>query len=217
MRRLAVMTWILAGCGSGGERSSLAATALMDADGTTGGDPNDGIGENTAEPSSWELSGVLHVIQNGVLEGEDTSMEVRLLDADRNTLCSAEVVADTVTTLQTEQFPDDALLGWWRIYISAPEAPSCFADEYDFPVPEALLLGVGDMDPEIRAVAGSDPSLSALDSLNAAYASLDRGDTLWVFGVAGTASAFAGEATSADEIPLPEGDWTIEPLYPFPL
>jgi len=216
MRLTAVMLWALAGCGAGDAKSFVDGSGSSNDAAASAEDGGGGPSQDESEPSVWELGGVLH-IESGLLAEDETLMQVRLLDEDREVLCSEDVVVDTATTWQTSQFPDESLLGWWRVEIAAPVSPSCFVDDYDFPVPDVVFLGIGAMDPEVEAVAGSDPTLDVIDSLNAAYASLDQGGTVWVFGVVGTASAFAGDGDALTEGPVEDGDWTIEPLYPFPL
>ena len=216
MRFLIAMCVSLAGCG--GTASGGANSGNVDGDdgGPSGPDTDEPPNGDLGLPVAWELSGVLHVMQTGVLSQDDNALAVRLLDGQRNVLCEADLIIDAVATHQAEQFPDEALLSWWGIYSSLPTEPRCFVDEYPFPVPNGMMLGIGLMDPNIRAAAGSDPELTELDSLNAAYVSLDMGETVWVFGVVGTAEAYSGEDGALSELPVPAGDWMVEPLYPFP-
>ena len=73
------------------------------------------------------------------------------------------------------------------------------------------------MHPEILAAAGADETLGDVSGLNGVYASMDGGDTVWVFGVIGTESAFEGTTEPEESAPLSDGKWLIEPVYSFPL
>ena len=83
----------------------------------------------------------------------------------------------------------------------------------------SFQLGVGEMHPEVVAVLDSLDGLGdgAESSLNGAYASFDGGDTLYVFGVAGSLAAYEGAGLSAEEAPLPDGTWIVRGLYAFNL
>jgi len=145
----------LAGCG--GTASGGANSGNVDGDdgGPSGPDTDEPPNGDLGLPVAWELSGVLHVMQTGVLSQDDNALAVRLLDGQRNVLCEADLIIDAVATHQAEQFPDEALLSWWGIYSSLPTEPRCFVDEYPFPVPNGMMLGIGLMDPNIRAAAGT--------------------------------------------------------------
>jgi len=177
----------------------------------------DGTGSEE-EPVSWDLIGTLVVSdQFGNLSAEESALVVRLRDALGGVLCEDDVVlGDAIGKSQTH-YPDDALLSWWELHVDSPDPSSCFGSDYDFPVPSVLMVGIGDMDPELRAVAGASPDTLDMDTLNGVYASVDRGDTVWVFGVAAAQDTVAEEGSPVAEWPVPEGTWDIDPLYPFPL
>ena len=56
------------------------------------------------------------------------------------------------------------------------------------------------------------------NALNGAYLSEDDGETIWVFGVAGPATAFAGDdGKSAMDAAEMDGHWSIVPVLMPPL
>ncbi len=206
------------GCSAAGDDALLVGGSNADAGSDYVEDVDDeGDGEDT--PSSWELTGTLVVSDHvGNLSVDDSALNVRLLDGEQNVLCEDGVVLGTAVGRDQAHFPDEALLSWWALHIDSPTSDSCFSQDYAFPVPSVVMVGIGDMDPELRAVAGSSSDLTNIDALNGAYASIDGGETVWVFGVAGTTAGFAGEEDGPlEDWPVPEGSWDIEPLYPFPL
>jgi hypothetical protein len=218
--RLCAVLWltIVAGCSSskadlsGNEEDAALPTEADDADAELSHDTGE------VPPVAWELAGKVVLDADLIVEAEST-LTIRVLGEDRIVLCEAESTIETATAMAPSQFPEEELLGWWRLFVEAPaaDADSCFSGSYDFPVPVPMLIGVGPMHPEIAAAAGADIELGDISSLNGAYASMDGGETLWVFGVVGTESAFDGLEGPQEGTPLTDGAWTIEPVYPFPL
>ena len=167
-------------------------------------------------PATWEISGQI-VLDSDVVVEDSSSLSVRLLSETRQVLCEANTVIETATAMDATQYPDEALLGWWRLFVEPSSSESCFSTTYTFPVPVPMMLGIGAMHPEILAAAGADESLGDISGLNGAYASMDGGDTVWVFGVIGTELAFEGGLDPEESAPLSDGKWLIEPVYSFPL
>jgi hypothetical protein len=172
--------------------------------------------DDTDAPVAWELAGQL-VLDADVIVEDESTLHVQLITAEREVLCETTVSVETATAMGAAQYPEDTLVGWWRFFVETPKPDGCFAEEYDFPVPVPMLLGIGPMHPEIRAAVGADPELDSVDALNGVYASMDGGETLWVFGVIGTEDAYEGLVGPEEAAPLSDGIWTIEPVYSFPL
>ena len=71
------------------------------------------------------------------------------------------------------------------------------------------------MDPNIQANLSPAGLGDLEDNLNASYASLDGGDTIYVFGVAGTDTAWLDVDEAAEGGPVEDGTWIIKGIYPF--
>lgn len=175
-----------------------------DAGADTGAGPDDSV-----VPAYWRL-GASFDVQDGSPQSDGSQLLLEVLAEDEASICADSMV---ITAIQAHVEPPDPMVyTWWRISHDPPEA-AC--DILDDPVPDGILIGIGEMHPEI--LAGLDlMGLSAeADSLNAAYASLDGGDTVYVFGVAGTLSAYDGDASPATDATLADGEWQIQALYAF--
>jgi len=215
--RLGAVVWILSiGCSAGKADRAIdsgAAEPAIDADEGTfdGDDPSTEVA-----PLAWELGGQLILDSDVIVEGT-SQLEIRLIGEDLSVLCDDIVEVETATAMNASQYPESTLVGWWRIFVGDPTPNGCFTDEYEFPVPVPLLVGIGPMHPEIVAAVGAVPSLGDVDALNGVYTSMDGGETVWVFGVIGTQDAYDGIAGPEESAPLSDGAWTIEPVYSFPL
>jgi len=216
MRLWTVMT-VLAGCASSKADMALSrngeSASANDAGEMT---EDDGGLPQAAQPVAWELNGEI-VLDADVIEEDDSMLSVRMLSSDRSVLCEADVSVETATTMDPSRYPEETLVGWWRVFVDEPKAGGCFGEDYDFPVPVPMLLGIGPMHPEIVAAVGANADVDNIDGLNGAYASMDGGDTLWVFGVIGTDDAFLGQSGPEESAPLSDGVWNLEAVYSFPL
>jgi len=216
MRLWAVMWVIGAGCAASKSDEDRSGVGMSAAEEGSAGDDLDEGGFDVEDPVAWELAGQV-VLDTDVIVEDESVLRIRLLTDEREVLCESTAVIETATAMDASQYPEDTLVGWWRFFVEGPKPDGCFAEEYDFPVPVPMLLGIGPMHPEIIAAVGADPDLGSVDSLNGVYASMDGGETIWVFGVIGTDAAYDGTAGPEDSAPLSDGVWSIEPVYSFPL
>lgn len=178
-------------------------------DDTADSDADTGGLDDSEDPVWWELGASL-VITDGVLDANTSSLRVRMLDLDVAPMCE-ETLALVGAELEAST-PDSEIYTWWRLSPAALAGDCALHD--DVP-PDELRLGIGALQADVRAVLGPAGYDGVADSLNGAYASLDGGETVYTFGVAGTEAAFAGGTAAATEAPLADGAWTIVALFPF--
>lgn len=198
-----------AGCSgaSGFSPESIDDSAASDT-ASTGGDTGD-LPDDGLSPVWWKLGATLEVVDSAPVSDEGQLL-LELLTEDQTSLC---VDTMSVTRIQSHvEPPDPQVYTWWRISHDPPAGDCATADD---PVPDGLLLGIGAMHPEILAGLDRMGLSEAADSLNAAYASLDGGETIYVFGVAGTQTTYEGDGTAAADAALTDGEWQIQALYAF--
>ncbi len=141
-----------------------------------------------------------------------SSLQVVSLDANAVVRCTAAAPVERVTTLSP---PEPEILAWWQLIVGDWSGDCVDAGEA---VPlEVIQLGVGSLHPEILAVLERVPGAAAGSdlSLSGAYARLETGGPVYVFGAAGLSGAYLGEGGTPTEAPLPDGSWRIEPVYAF--
>ena len=215
--RIAAPVVFLVGCGIGAKSSDSGSIDSGLNDGSADGGPDSG---DTASPDAgvrWYKLGATLVVtgeEGDALTLEGSSLTVELFDADLASLCLAS--APLTGAMPARLSPDPAILAWWTLTPGAWEG-TCGAIDLAGAINPGLEIGVGALDPEIRAVmeaAGIDAA--GAESLNGAYVSPDGGDTLWVYGVAGLPAAYEGLSAPATEAPLTAGPWRLAPVYSLP-
>lgn len=151
-------------------------------------------------PAWWAVHAQLTVFQ-GVASIQDAAVEVEIVDADLERIACSFALDTTTLAVGT---PDDADVAvWWDLGVAAP-ADACAT------LPASLGLGIGRLLPDARARLGSVGNAAVADSLYGAF--VRAGDSpLAVYGYAGTAANRAGAGQA--EWPLPDGLYTLEPLY----
>jgi hypothetical protein len=186
-----------------------APYASEDATDTAQGDMDSTDTAVIVAPKWWRLSASLALIQ-GIPVPEKSFLTVELLGSKDESLCTQQR-----PLLATEEWADayDSVLAAWKL---SPEPVELLCGLYEPPLDESIVLGIGEMHPDIQAAIGSIPELDGDAPLNAAYmVSIDKPDDLYVYGVAGTSTAYAGEGTVVSELPLEDGAWQLEPVYRF--
>ena len=164
---------------------------------------------DTGQPiPSWWLLGASLSIVDGVPDEKASALTLSVLDAALQPYCSARAA---IASAAAQDPPHPDVFAWW----SLTWAPVDGCDDVSFPLPKTVLLGIGTMHPEVLArltIADVlDPGL-----LNGAYISMDNLSTLLVFGAAGQPAAWKGKDGPVD-LTLPDGAWTIEPVFSFEL
>lgn len=184
------------------DHSNDSAQQTPDSD-DTGAPPED---TDTGPPSSdtptwWALDGSI-ALQGQQAAAPEALFVVELRGRDLSTLCSTERVAAALTPVDPQIGP---LYAAWQVTLA--DGVGC-----EPPVPQQFLLGVGPYDPQLDpAAAQHDLDGSTLYGL---YVQ-PEGRPLYVFGVAGTAEHFAGDALAT--APLPDGTYTLDGLHLLPL
>lgn len=158
-------------------------------------------------PSWWTLGASLSVVE-GVPDPKASTLTLSVLDDGLLPYCDATAAVASAAALAP---PHPDVYAWWTLTWE----PAVGCDEILFPLPENLLLGIGAMHPEVLArLTVSD--VPAPTMLNGAYTSLDSLSTLLVYGAAGQPAAWKGKGGPVD-LTLPDGTWTIEPVFSFEL
>ena len=178
------------------------------------GNEDGGGADLESEPTHWRLSATL-VVSDGVVQAEESYLDVGVDDGDENELCreAASLSAVDDAAVQPAEF-----VAWYEVSVDAWDS-DCEDTQAAVPAGSSFLLGLGELHPEALALLDTldEADDSADQSLNGAYASFDGGESAYIFGVGGTAEAFEGVGETPTEGPLADGVWVILPLYSFSL
>ena len=159
------------------------------------------------EAAWWRLSARLLLVQ-GIPQPKDSQLTLTLVSNKLKPICS-EVF--TLSELTAEKPPDETLYTWWTLTLGKGDG-GCIGNALPT---DTLQLGVGTMHPDILPGISSDEDIADPSALNGAYASLDDGKTLLVFGAAGLVESWSSGGVPAEASPLTDGIWRIEPVYTF--
>ncbi len=171
-------------------------------DGFTPGDTSAAAEDSAPVPTHWVLGGDL-TVADGALRAGGSTLTLSVVDRDLGAIaCSAPVSVESSLAATT---PDPAaILAWWSAL--APATPDCATP------PATLSLGIGALDADLRARLGPAGLSDEAGSLLGAYLALPGGTPV-TFGVARPPPA----SDTATEALVPDGAWTILPLYAVPL
>lgn len=218
---LALSSGCSIGAKSADEQASDAAGAFSDTaegDATTGGSGGFDSGEPLEDAAWWRLGAAITLDEptdeSGGLVTNAVGGVVTVESLDAGGVVRCEGQAD-ITRFNLLSAPEPEVLVWWQVNLGAWTG-TCADAGVQVPL-TSLQLGVGALHPELLAVLGTVESAvdGSEESLNGAYARVESGASVYVFGVAGTAEAYAGLGSTALEAPLAAGDWVIEPAYSF--
>lgn len=198
-----------AGCSADSKVVSQDFETAAGDDTADDGSSDTGALEDGESPLWWELGAEL-VITGGLVDPNLSTLSVRMLNANVEPLCDERLALLGVS--EEAVTPSSEIYAWWEI---SPSAPSDECSDHEEAPPAELLLGVGALEADVRAMLGPAGLAGVADGLNGAFISLDGGDTLYTFGVAGTAEAYAGTAGAATGAPLADGTWTVVSLFAF--
>ena len=161
------------------------------------------------EPAWWRLAADLTFTKGTLIPGK-SELTVELLGSKDEPLCTQQV--PVIAAEEWSQEHASVLTAW----VLTPEFVDDLCGVYETPLAKSIVLGVGEMHPDIQAAMGAIPTLDGEAPLNGAYMiALDKPDVLYVYGVAGLAAAYAGGGEVASALPLEDGLWQIEPVYRF--
>jgi hypothetical protein len=207
-----VLSINLSACSESGLAFDVADTAAYDDEAMRDTAQDDSEAADSGvivAPMWWRLSASLVLVQ-GTPVPEKSALTVELLGSKDEPLCTQQR-----PLLASEDWgvDYDAVLTAWKL---TPEPVELLCGLYEPPLGESIVLGVGEMHPDILAAIGSIPELDEDAPLNAAYmVTIDKPDALYVYGVAGMSTAYAGEGEVVSKLPLEDGGWQIEPVYRF--
>ena len=204
MRALLLALAVATGCGGTDQNATDRASPGSDGfDTDTGSNVTDSTATtpetDAATPVWWNILGLISTT-GGVVDPAASNLQITLLDVDLTVVC---LVEGAPVSVEPAIKPDLALLTWWTV-TGATDA-SC-------PVPGPIVFGFGPYDPLLDP--GASAALLDPTGLNGLYTV--SGSELWVFGVAGTAEQFAGDAQSLGTAPLTDGVWRYASLYLLP-
>jgi hypothetical protein len=162
----------------------------------------------TEEAVWWRLSGQLQILK-GQPDREQSTLHITLLTGDLQVLCTAAVAIDGL--LEAKALPHADIYTWWLL---SPGEDDGGCGEKALPG-SSFYLGFGAMHPDILPGLQGDPDIADPDALNGAYASLDAGETLLVFGAAGPMEVWVSGGEPATGPPISDGAWRFEAVYTF--
>ena len=201
-------------------------------------DPGDTDADTDVEddydgPTFWRIDGSLQVVE-GAIVPEASSLTVQFLDADRapwddgddmtSSACTFDVA--TVSGGPEEELEGEPLLTWWQLDAVPPadDGPAC---GWEVPVPMTamatdnipVVVGIGAFDPRLRPSLDAAGYASNLDlyGLYLLHPDAQDGDTVFVFGVAGTDEQFAGTDSAVEAPPLPDATYELRSTILLPV
>lgn len=202
-----------AGCSEASMAEKSSASGA-DADDATGGSIE--TVDTGVEPMWWRLDADLEV-SAGQLSASGSEGTIQVLGDDGSVLCSEQRRVASTDTIPIE--PDPLIFTWWELEWGGG-AGDCDGVADLSELPATIHVGVGEMHPELEAIAGHVRGLpeAGAGTLNGAYARVDDANPdVWVFGFAGDADAWLGTDGPATVSPLSDGMWSLRGAYSFPL
>jgi hypothetical protein len=183
----------------------------------SGGDPTDSD-EDTGDadqpdPSWWALSATILVEDTLPVQG-DTTLVISLIDEDADIdspICQASY--DGVE-LGSQDLPDPLLFHWWQATLAEPTT-DCSTHLLTW-IPSSIQLGIGALHPDVAALLEPAGLHEIEPYLYGAYLQASS-QTIWTYGVSATAAGFAGEQLPVAEAPVPDGTYSMVPIYLLPL
>lgn len=159
---------------------------------------------DAAEDAVWYAPAAFLSVVAGQAVTDGASVRLRLARADRTDIhCDLDL---SVSGLAVATSPDPAIAFWWELPITGSGTSDCAR----ITLPAKLGLGVGPLDPEVRARLGTVDREDEADGLSGAFARIDSGDVVAI-GYA------APEDTSIEATnPPADGDYDLEPVFLLP-
>jgi hypothetical protein len=177
----------------------------IDEDPDTDGDTDTAPQE---DPVFWSVDGEVAVAASSA-NAAASRITIGFWSPDTLLLCETEVVISTATPLAA---PDDVpVYGWWAFALAEGATPC------EWPIPASMSLGIGEMDPRLAPALEANGLADRQPNLYALYASPLASESVYVFGVAGTAEHYAGTATPVAMAPLPDGAYELRTLHLLPI
>ncbi len=159
---------------------------------------------DSAVDASWYAPAAALSVVDGAAVTADAAVRLRLADADRTDLeCDLVLPVDDLVVTTS---PAAAIAFWWELAISIAGASECAR----MSLPVQIGLGIGPLDPEVRARLGTVGREDEADGMYGAFARIDGGEVIAI-GYA------APEDTSLEATDPPvDGDYELEPVFLLP-
>lgn len=204
------------GCMVDGAINELADTGGGNDSGTDPLDSADDTGDwDQADPVWWSLAGTV-LVEDALPILGDTSFRITMIDesADpENPICQASYDEMALTVLDS---PDPSIFHWWAATLGEPTYSDC-SPHLLTRVPATIELGIGSLHPDIAALLEPAGYAEVEAYLYGAYLRTEGVQTIWTYGVAATAAGFDAEQLPVDEGPLPDGTYSVVPIYLLPV
>lgn len=213
---LIVLTMGMLGCvpsdvNSPGTRDDTAGAS------DTSGTPLDDSADSAAEDIAavWFTVGGDWTVTTGALATASLSFTAYPQDPRDGAMCSS--LRETTPSRDLSS-PDETIYHWWLVETGADD-PAC--PQLDA-LPRRIIIGLGALHPEMAPALDRYDLESAGASLYGSYAALVEGGDVdgaipYAFGFGGTSSDRSGQAPAVSMAPVPDGVYTVTPVYVFPL
>jgi len=210
-----ILSLLLQGCMSaqsfdGADDTSSAADSGWD---PTDSDDDTDDGDQT-DPSWWSLNATI-LMEDGLSVQSDTTVVISLIDdtADpASPICQASYEQVEFAVLDS---PDASIYHWWQAALSEP-VTDCSAHRLTW-IPADIELGIGALHPDIAALLEPAGHADIEPYLYGAYVRSGQEDTIWTYGISATAAGWDSEQLPVSEGPVPNGTYSLVPIYLLPL
>ncbi len=195
----------------GGDSTAAEGDAADEAGGDGGADAND---TGAVSAPTWATLAATFTVSGGEIQATGGALRLGWLDAEGTPLCMGQAPITAVAA--TAELSAEGVLQWWQLSPGGWSS-DCAGIAADSPFVAPFYLGVGELHVEVEARLGDDTvDASLAHALNGAYYSATTDGPVYPFGVVGDAAAWRGEGTALTALPLTDGTWTLEPVYPLP-
>lgn len=190
--------------GSAQDDSASALDSGLPEDSDTGA-------QDEVEWAAWFSVGGSWTLQDGAPVGLEVVLGAWPEDPKGAPLCTSTRAASALRDVNS---PDPSIYHWWLVDLGPDDAACAFADE----VPRRLILGLGQLHPEMVPALDRFDLDTAVGSLYGAFAAFPDtsnldGSVPYAYGFAGTSSDRAGAGDAVGQAPLPDGTYAVTPVY----
>lgn len=202
----------LPGCTSLDYTGKFDSTDTAAASDDTGRDSDTMSADSGSTPPAWYAVGAAASLSGGLLTALTVTYSLLPETPTDGSIC--ESVRAPISAVDAPS-PDPAIYHWWLVELPQDDG-ACEGAET---LPTTLLLGLGELHPDITAGLKDDAAQAAAGSLYGAYVATDgvqedgQAETIYIYGYAGTTADLAGETSPVTAPPAPDGDYTLTPVY----
>lgn len=209
---LSALIALLPGCTPMDATGRFDSADTANASGDSSDDSDTMSADSGASPPTWYTVGATASLSGGLVTAVAVTYTLWPETPADGALCQSPRAALSAVDAPS---PDPAIYHWWLVTLAADDG-ACEGAEG---LPTTVLLGLGELHPDIVAGLKDDAAQSASGSLYGAYVATDgvgedgQAESIYVYGYAGTAADLAGETTPVTAPPAPDGDYTLTPVY----